>query len=272
MLSVHTRALVKHIESSSHEIHDIALVSGEHALVICTNSTLCKWNISNCCLLAMVEFRRSPESSTNVGHRRLLAYGPLNCIWEYQWDTANPVTHTHRLESSYIHNSQIAAWGNRFVVLPNNQAPIQIWNLLTMRHIGKVNICDEHINCVSLNDCFLATGSREHSIRVYSMHGLHPLRCITSHRAEITGVQLAFHDKVVSSSSDGTLMVHELHEGSLIWRHRLNNPVWSVGVLPCGSKIACGMDDGQVYVVSPPPYMVQYLNDCYYSSQLLHDA
>lgn len=170
MLSVHTRALVKHIESSSHEIHDIALISGEHVLVICTNSTLCKWNISNCCLLAMVEFRRSPESSTNVGHRRLLAYGPLNCIWEYQWDTANPVTHTHRLESSYIHNSQIAAWGNRFVVLPNNQAPIQIWNLLTMRHIGKVNICDEHINCVSLNDCFLATGSREHSIRVYSMH------------------------------------------------------------------------------------------------------
>lgn len=67
-------------------------------------------------------------------------------------------------------------------------------------------------------------------------------------------------------------MVHELHEGSLIWRHRLNNPVWSVGVLPCGSKIACGMDDGQVYVVSPPPYVVQYLNDCYYSSQLLHDA
>lgn len=65
-------------------------------------------------------------------------------------------------------------------------------------------------------------------------------------------------------------MVHELHEGSLIWYHRLDIPVWGVAVLPCGSKIACGMDDGHVCVVSTPPYVAQYLNDCYYSSQLLH--
>lgn len=199
MLSLRTQRLIEHIESSSHAIQDIAIVSGEHMLVININSTLCKWSISNCCMLEMVEFRRSLESITDIGHRRMLDTRFSNFAWEYQLDVANPVMpHTYQLESSYIHNSQIAAWGNRFAVLLNNRVPIQIWNLLTMRRIGKVNVCDEYINCVSLNDHFLVTGSRDNSIHAYSMHSLQLLRCITSHRAEITGVQLVFHDKVVS--------------------------------------------------------------------------
>lgn len=260
VLSIHTRTALKEFKCSLHGIHDVAKVNDAHALVIGVDGTLGKWNILNRRLLELVEFRRFPGSSTNIGHRRLVSIRSSGGRWEYQWDGAGSTRRTFPLGPQHIQDSQIAAWGDNFAISFGNLTPIQVWSVLTMRCVGRIDVGNDLVSCVSLNNYFVVTGSRQGSISIYSVRYLRLLCRIRSNRGKITGVHLTSNNDLISSSCNGTVTIHELYGGAPVWYHHLPKRVWSVAVLPGrNSRIICGMDNGQVWLVSPPQYVVQRL-------------
>ena len=131
--------------------------------------------------------------------------------------------------------------------------PIKIWNLnnpeapstLNQGHRGP-------IYCLSLSQDgrILASGSADHTIKIWDLAAGKLLRTLEGHTAPVWSVALSRDGKtLVSGSQDRTIKIWDVETGKL--RHQLtehNNVVYSVALSPDQKTIVSGSEDFTVKV------------------------
>ena len=109
------------------------------------------------------------------------------------------------------------------------------------------------IECLSLSndDEFLATGSKDCKIKVWSMPELDLLACLVGHSRVVTGVQWLVDgsSRLVSGSRDGTITVWSMRDQSQEFSWDVGSDTWSVSISSSCELIAAAQSNHSVAIV-----------------------
>jgi hypothetical protein len=150
--------------------------------------------------------------------------------------------------------TQIALSTSKLVVVSGSEdGSVRVWEATTgaqrYRFVGH----EDNVTCVALSsdDKIVASGSDDRSIILWSMETGGTIVQLTGHRASVTSVCFSpDNKKLLSTSEDGRIVGWTLagKHGFLATIATFDFPLRCVRYSPKGDMIACGGDDGNLYL------------------------